>query len=95
MGRGRDWPVDCVGLRAARGKGAGHRPQWRGGRWPSGGIVGALAPHVPENWNAKKDFQLGSLLMSQAFWAGVQRHLDSPPATRAQAACSPWRTRLP
>jgi glycine oxidase len=37
----------------------------------SGGIVGALAPHVPENWNAKKDFQLGSLLMSQAFWAGV------------------------
>ncbi|HIF77741.1 MAG TPA: FAD-binding oxidoreductase, partial [Sulfitobacter sp.] len=24
----------------------------------SGGIVGALAPHVPENWNAKKAFQL-------------------------------------
>ena len=21
----------------------------------SGGIVGALAPHVPENWNSKKD----------------------------------------
>ena len=23
----------------------------------SGGIVGALAPHVPENWNEKKAFQ--------------------------------------
>ena len=28
----------------------------------SGGIVGALAPHVPERWNAKKAFQLESLL---------------------------------
>ena len=37
----------------------------------SGGIVGALAPHVPELWNSKKAFQLESLLMSQAFWAGV------------------------
>lgn len=38
----------------------------------SGGIVGALAPHVPENWNEKKAFQLESLLMAQAFWAEVQ-----------------------
>jgi glycine/D-amino acid oxidase-like deaminating enzyme len=37
----------------------------------SGGIVGALAPHVPENWNEKKAFQLDSLLMSADFWAGV------------------------
>ena len=28
----------------------------------SGGILGALAPHVPENWNAKKAFQLLSLM---------------------------------
>ena len=27
------------------------------GAGASGGIVGALAPHVPENWNAKKEFQ--------------------------------------
>ncbi|MFP4328302.1 MAG: FAD-dependent oxidoreductase, partial [Paracoccaceae bacterium] len=27
----------------------------------SGGLVGALAPHVPENWNDKKAFQLDSL----------------------------------
>lgn len=37
----------------------------------SGGILGALAPHVPENWNAKKAFQLESLLMAKGFWADV------------------------
>ena len=39
----------------------------------SGGIVGALAPHVPENWNPKKAFQLDSLLMAKQFWAEVQQ----------------------
>ncbi|MEM6374054.1 MAG: FAD-binding oxidoreductase [Pseudomonadota bacterium] len=38
----------------------------------SGGLVGALAPHVPENWNPKKQFQLESLLMAPAFWASVE-----------------------
>ncbi|MEP5728889.1 MAG: FAD-binding oxidoreductase [Sulfitobacter sp.] len=38
----------------------------------SGGIVGALAPHVPENWNPKKAFQLSSLLQAQAFWSDVE-----------------------
>ncbi len=38
----------------------------------SGGIVGALAPHVPENWNAKKAFQLESLLMAKTFWSEVE-----------------------
>lgn len=37
----------------------------------SGGLVGALAPHVPDAWNAKKQFQLDSLLMAEGFWAGV------------------------
>lgn len=41
------------------------------GAGSSGGIVGALAPHVPENWNAKKAFQLDSLLMAEAFWSEV------------------------
>lgn len=43
------------------------------GAGASGGLVGALAPHVPENWNAKKAFQLESLLMAPDFWAGVAR----------------------
>ncbi|MDO5630712.1 MAG: FAD-binding oxidoreductase [Paracoccus sp. (in: a-proteobacteria)] len=45
----------------ARGVGAG----------ASGGQVGALSPHVPENWNDKKQFQLDSLLAADAFWAGA------------------------
>jgi glycine oxidase len=42
------------------------------GAGSSGGLVGALAPHVPENWNPKKAFQLDSLLMAETFWAGVK-----------------------
>ncbi len=42
------------------------------GAGASGGVLGALAPHVPENWNAKKAFQLDSLLAAPAFWAGVE-----------------------
>ncbi|KAA8615156.1 NAD(P)/FAD-dependent oxidoreductase [Salipiger aestuarii] len=42
------------------------------GMGSSGGLVGALAPHVPENWNAKKQIQLESLLMARSFWAGIE-----------------------
>lgn len=42
------------------------------GAGASGGVVGALAPHVPENWNEKKAFQLESLLAAEGFWAGVE-----------------------
>ena len=42
------------------------------GAGSSGGLVGALAPHVPENWNAKKQFQLESLLMAESFWEKVE-----------------------
>lgn len=42
------------------------------GAGASGGVVGALAPHVPEAWNEKKAFQLESLLMSQAWWDAVE-----------------------
>jgi glycine oxidase len=37
----------------------------------SGGLVGALAPHVPENWNSKKAFQFESLMMAETFWSDV------------------------
>jgi glycine oxidase len=43
------------------------------GTGASGGIVGALAPHVPESWSDKKAFQLDSLLMAAEWWAGVER----------------------
>lgn len=42
------------------------------GAGSSGGVVGALAPHVPEAWNPKKAFQLDSLLMAGDWWAAVE-----------------------
>ncbi|WP_338549334.1 NAD(P)/FAD-dependent oxidoreductase [Roseovarius phycicola] len=42
------------------------------GSGASGGVVGALAPHVPENWNEKKAFQLDSLLMAEEFWSKIE-----------------------
>jgi len=47
--------------------------RYRIGAGASGGLVGALAPHVPENWTQKKAFQLESLLMAQAWWDEVAR----------------------
>ncbi|NVO57590.1 FAD-dependent oxidoreductase [Rhodobacteraceae bacterium B1Z28] len=42
------------------------------GAGSSGGLVGALAPHVPENWNAKKAFQFDSLIMAEPFWTQIE-----------------------
>jgi glycine oxidase len=41
------------------------------GAGASGGVVGALSPHTPEAWNAKKAVQLESLLMAESWWAEV------------------------
>jgi glycine/D-amino acid oxidase-like deaminating enzyme len=38
----------------------------------SAGLVGALAPHVPEAWNPLKQFQLDSLLMAGDWWQAVR-----------------------
>ena len=48
------------------------------GAGSSGGIVGALAPHTPENWNQKKQFQLESLLMAEAFFAAAATASGQP-----------------
>lgn len=42
------------------------------GAGASGGIVGALAPHAPELWNDKKQFQFESLIAAAPFWKGVE-----------------------
>lgn len=41
------------------------------GAGSSGGTVGALAPHAPENWNAKKQVQLEALVSAEAWWAEI------------------------
>lgn len=43
----------------------------RVGAGASGGVVGALSPHVPDQWNPKKQFQLEALLAAEAHWAAV------------------------
>ncbi|WP_341863148.1 FAD-binding oxidoreductase [Gymnodinialimonas sp. 57CJ19] len=41
------------------------------GAGASGGIVGALAPHVPENWNPKKAMQFAALDKAEALWKRI------------------------
>ena len=48
------------------------------GAGSSGGPVGSLSPHVPEAWNAKKAFQLESLLMAESWWSAVEYASDLP-----------------
>ena len=42
------------------------------GTGASGGVVGALQPHTPDVWNAKKQFQLESLLRARTLWPEVE-----------------------
>ena len=42
------------------------------GAGSSDGLVGALQPHTPDNWNAKKQFQFESLILAGRFWADVE-----------------------
>ncbi|MDG1430445.1 MAG: FAD-binding oxidoreductase [Paracoccaceae bacterium] len=48
------------------------------GSGSSGGLVGALAPHTPENWNEKKEFQFQSLLYAEEFWRDVDAVSELP-----------------
>ncbi len=41
------------------------------GAGASGGVVGALAPHTPDNWNAKKQFQFETLIAAPDYWAEI------------------------
>ena len=61
----------CAFVLARRGAKVRLIEAHRIGAGASGGHVGALAPHVPEQWNPKKQFQLDSLLMAERFWADV------------------------
>lgn len=41
------------------------------GAGSSSGLVGALAPHTPDRWNEKKQFQFESLIMARDWWHGI------------------------
>lgn len=42
------------------------------GAGSSGGTVGALAPHAPENWNEKKQIQLDALIKAPDWWREIE-----------------------
>ncbi len=42
------------------------------GKGASGGLIGALSPHMPEKWNPKKEYQLEALLGAEAFWREIE-----------------------
>lgn len=48
------------------------------GQGASGGLVGALSPHVPEDWNIRKQFQLGALHDGAKHWAKVEALANLP-----------------
>lgn len=50
----------------------------RVGQGASGGLVGALSPHVPEDWNVRKQFQLGALVNAEQHWAEVEALSNLP-----------------
>ena len=59
------------------------------GAGASGGLVGALAPHVPDQWNAKKAFQLQSLLMAAKWWGHVASTSGLSPGYAATGRLQP------
>lgn len=59
------------------------------GAGASGGHLGALAPHSPENWTAKKDVQLNSLLRAEAFWREVEAASGLPTGYRRSGRLQP------
>ncbi|MEX0971328.1 MAG: FAD-binding oxidoreductase [Paracoccaceae bacterium] len=44
----------------------------RAGAGASGGLVGALSPYMPENWNIRKAAQFRALRGAPGYWAGVE-----------------------
>ncbi|MRX49091.1 FAD-dependent oxidoreductase [Paracoccus sp. S-4012] len=61
----------CAWAMARRGARVRVLEAARIGAGSSGGNVGALSPHAPENWNEKKQVQLESLLAAEGFWGEV------------------------
>ena len=59
------------------------------GAGASGGLVGALAPHTPENWNAKKQMQFDSLELAETLWAEVAEATGRDPGYARRGRVQP------
>ena len=58
----------------------------------SGGYIGALAPHAPDPWNEKKQFQFDSLIEAEAFWTDVEHCGGENPGYRRNGRLQPLAT---
>jgi glycine oxidase len=65
------WGLACAYACAKRGQSVAVYEAGTIGQGASGGVVGAMAPHAPESWNAMKQFQFDALTAAQGFWAEV------------------------
>jgi glycine/D-amino acid oxidase-like deaminating enzyme len=65
------WGLSCAYACAKRGQSVALFEAGKIGQGASGGVVGAMAPHAPESWNAMKQFQFDALASANDFWAGV------------------------
>lgn len=65
------WGLSCAYACAKRGQSVAVFEADKIGQGASGGIVGAMAPHAPESWNDKKQFQFDALHSAASFWAEV------------------------
>ena len=61
----------CAWMLARRGASVQVVDPYGVGAGASGGIMGALAPHVPENWNPKKAMQFAALDQAGPLWAEI------------------------
>jgi len=72
------WGLSCAYACAKRGQSVAVFEAGTVGQGASGGIVGAMAPHAPDGWNDKKQFQFEALDTAADFWAEVDAQSGLP-----------------
>ena len=72
------WGLSCALACARHGWRVTVLEKDRVGAGASGGVVGAMAPHTPDRWTAKKQFQFQALETATLFWEEVE-HLSGLP----------------
>lgn len=65
------WGLACAYACAERGMDVQVFEAGAMGCGSSGGVMGALAPHTPDQWEPRKQMQFESLRMAHRFWAKV------------------------
>ncbi|MBV1864202.1 MAG: FAD-binding oxidoreductase [Rhodobacteraceae bacterium] len=65
------WGLACAYACARRGMAVQVLEAGTIGCGSSGGVMGALAPHTPDQWEPKKQFQYEALLHAHDFWVEV------------------------